>query len=442
MTCKCGYQNPADSKYCGGCGRKLHRGEGISKKMLAVAAVCLLITGIGIGNLLSGLAHSAGETEQQNSPRDQIVKKDVEIAQVLPMEDGSVAVLYTDGTVRASENSPFSGMVSSWSDVEKLYYNVSYEWTGGEMLEYPALFGLSRDGSVLRTDGKPSGWSNVKELHFTWQGIVGVTYDGNVLADGDWEDPSFLTDLTDVEHLVYSDIQDIWGCLRKNGSVTLHGDYVDSDLVRWSNVKELRSSDHSFYVIRNDGTVDGGAEEDNSGLDGAVKVVDFTDWLFGISADGRLLTCNGGNIYTNTGDMMVDAPGSLDYGGEVDIRQFDQVRDIVPFRGLILLNEDGTAEHVGVYPHWDLSTWDNTQKICGRYADEGFLNLYGIQQDGSVVVNQYDWNQDAQTVTNHYHGWKLRDIYAGNNGVVGLTADGKLVGDGIYEAVDFSVFDR
>ena len=77
MTCKCGYQNHADANYCGGCGRKLHHGEGISKKWLAIAAACLLITGIGIGNLLSGWGTPAGERQQKNSLQDLIVKKDV-----------------------------------------------------------------------------------------------------------------------------------------------------------------------------------------------------------------------------------------------------------------------------------------------------------------------------------------------------------------------------
>ena len=444
MTCKCGYQNHADAKYCGGCGRKLHHGEGISKKWLAIAAACLLITGIGIGNLLSGWGTPAGERQQKNSLQDLIVKKDVEITQVLPVEDGSVAVHYSDGTVRVSENSPFWGAILGWSDVERLYYNVTYDWTDGEMLEYPALFGLTKDGSVLCTDGKLSGWSNVKELHFTWQGIVGVTYDGRVLAEGDWENPSVLTGLTDVEYLLTSNYSGVWGCLKKDGSVEFISDsaYVETYASHWRNVKELRASDHGYYAIMKDGTVEGQFDDTYVGLRGAAKVVAFEDWLFGISSDGQLLTHSGGNIYLNAGDLAVADPGSHEYGGEVDISRFNQVKDIVTFRGLILLNKDGTVQFLGAYPEWDFRDWYDIQKVYGVWDKEGIVEkLYGIRQDGSVIVNQYDQSTSNHRVIDQYRGWKLKDMYCAEGGVIGLTTDGELVGDGIYENVDFSVFD-
>jgi len=169
--------------------------------------------------------------------------------------------------------------------------------------------------------------------------------------------------------------------------------------------------------------------------------LDYEDWLFGISADGRLLTYNGGNIYTNTGDMMVDIPGSPYYGGEVDINQFDQVADIVACWGLILLNKDGTVDAVGASPSWDLSDWNHIEKVYGTSdSDWESVTLYGIKQDGSVIATRYNWDRMMQTVTDQYRGWKLQDMYPGTGGVIGLTMDGTLVGDGIYENVDFSVF--
>lgn len=442
MTCKCGYQNHSDAKYCARCGRKLRSGEGIRKKVMALVAVCLLITGIGIGNMLPSFGSSAGESGQNKGLGD-ILAKNAEITQVLPVDDGSIASLYIDGTVRVSENSPFWGKVSDWKNVEKLYYNKTYEWNRGGSLEFPVLFGLTKDGSVLSTDGSLSGWSNVKEMHFDWQGIVGVTYDGKVLADGDWEDSSFLTDLIDVEHLVFGDYQDIWGCLGKNGNVTIHGNGVDPNKVRWSDVKELRSSGHAFYVIKNNGTVDGGVEDDQSGLNGAAKIVDFEDWLFGIADDGKLLTYNGGNICLNAGALAVEEPDSRDYGGEVDIHQFDQVKDIVPFGGLVLLNKDGTVQFLGAYPEWDFSGWQDIQRVYATEDKEGIVrSVYGIRKDGSVLVNQYDGSTGRYTAKDQYCGWKLQELYCVNGGVIGLTTEGKLVGDGIYANVDFSVFDR
>lgn len=437
MVCRyCGYQNASDAKYCSGCGRKLHEG-GVNKKLLALAAVCLLLVGVGIGLLIPGKGTNDEKISVVDNDTAGILSKReaVEIKQVVPMEDGSVAVLYTDGTVRVSGNTNFSEIVSCWSQVSRLYtsrYNILSDGT--------ILAGVTASGEVLTTAGNLSGWSNVKELHFPWQGIVGITHDGSVLTYGDWEDDSFFRELTDVDTL--ANVGEEWACLKKDGSVVFNYPY-DIEYgygISWTNVKELRASDHGFYAIMKDGTVEGMFDEVYYGLTGAVKVVDFEDWLFGISVDGRLLTHNGGNIYTNLGDMAVDEPGSPYYGGEIDIGRFGQVKDIVPFSGLILLNKDGTAEHIGESPNWDLTQWRNVRKVCGCYSAEGFTKLYAIQQDGSVIMHQYDWVD--QTVAAQYRGWKLKDIYAGDEGVVGLTTDGKLVGDGIYEYVDFSVFEQ
>jgi hypothetical protein len=347
--------------------------------------------------------------------------------------------------VRVSGNAEFAAAVSGWSKVEKLYYRERYIWENGAGRTESCYMGIKEDGSVLATDGSLSGWSDVKEIYYDWQGVVGVTHDGRVLAEGDWQDASFLTNLTNVEALVYGDIQPVWGCLKKDGTVKFVTDGVDLGDYgsQWTNVKELRSSGHGFYVIRNDGTVDAEIEDYFEGLTGAVKIVDHRDWIFGISADGRLLTHNGGSIYPNTGCMMVDEPGLPYYGEEVDIRQYTQVKDIVSFNGLILLNEDGTVAHIGDYPMWDLGSWNNIRTVYGMSGSDGEdTYLYGIREDGSVIMNRYSWHEDAQTVTDHYRGWKLQELYSGNGGVVGLTLDGKLVGDGIYDTVDFSVFDR
>lgn len=79
---------------------------------------------------------------------------------------------------------------------------------------------------------------------------------------------------------------------------------------------------------------------------------------------------------------------------------------------------------------------------CGCDSGDRFVNLYGIRQDGSVVMNQYDWYENEDTVTIGYRDWKLQELYAGNGGVVGLTTDGRLVGDGIYADISFSEADR
>lgn len=436
MICNyCGYENSTDAEYCTVCGHALGRKKK-KKDRRWIPAICIVLIGIVSGILLLG-SRSPDATASDGGSEDNSVSISApnEICQVLPMADGSVAAVYTDGTVKVSGNPDFSDAVRDWRHVSRLYYT-------GNMYMSGTLFGLTEDGSVLATDGSLSDWHNVKELYFPWQGVVGVCQDGRVLAEGDWEDPSFLTSLTNVDTLVYSSIQDIWGCLKKDGTVSFHGEYMDPYVTQWSHVQELRDSGHAFYVIGEDGTVASGMGTDAPGLKNAVKVVDYNDWIFGISADGSLLTPNGGNIYTNTGEMMVDAPGAIYYTGEVDIRQFDQVADIIPFYGLILLNKDGTVASIGDYPNWDLSDWSGIQMVCGA-TDPNWENytLYGIKQDGSVITCRYNRERNMQTQTDHYKGWKLQNLYTNGGGVVGLTVDGTLVGDGIYENLDFSALD-
>lgn len=374
-------------------------------------------------------------------------KQSVEIKQVLPAEDGTVAVLYSDGTVNAAGNTQLSEAVENWSSVEQLYFQHDSDWINGEFSDESYILGLKKDGSVLSTSGDFSDWRNVKELHCISLGVIGVTEGGRVLVDRAWTDSSSKADLAgilDVDTLVYSDIQGIIACLKKDGSVQFvyEDGYSDPD-IRWNDVKEIRDSGHAFYVIKKDGTVDGGLEESYLGLKDAVKIVDYYDWIFGVSADGRLLTHNGGNIFTNLGDWRVDVPGSPEnwYTGEVDVSKYNQVEDIVVFDGLILLNQDGTVDSIGEYPSWDLSDWKDIQKVyCTADSNWNTTTLYGIHQDGTVILTRYNREKMVQTVIDTYLGWNLQDIYPGVGGVIGLTKDGELVGDGIYENIDFSLF--
>lgn len=376
----------------------------------------------------------------ETEPEAEAPGTDAEISQVLPMEDGSVAVLYTDGVVRVSGNAHFAEEVSDWEGVTRLYYD-QYSVFDGE----PILVGVTENNGVVTTeeDIPYPHWGNAAELHFPYWGIVAVTENGavDIYGGSDFEYREQMTELKNVKDLVYSDIQDIWCILKKDGSVQMLGDYIDPSEICWKNVKEVRDSGHSFYVIKKNGTV-AGIEKPYAGLNGAVKLADYNDCIFGLSAGGRLLTHNGGNIYVNTGDMVVDVPGLTYYSGEVDISRFNKVKDILGFEGLVLLNKDGTAEAFS-YAEWDLSNWNNIEKIYGC-SDQDWNNLwlYGIRKDGTVIRNQFDLSGWTETSTDNFGNWKLSELYEGNGGVVGLTVDGELVGDGIYENLDFSVFER
>ena len=459
MFCKhCGYQISGHANFCPECGRKLSRGNGRDLKWLKILIACVLVVGIGIGigaavRNIGGEKAVVGQVLQEDSRPNasedtsilHIGGKNAEIRQVLPIADGSVAVLYEDGTVRASENAQFSGKVSDWERIKRLYCKENVDYRDKEYHYEYILVGLTEAGTVRTTAGDLSGWNGVEKLYFPYEGIVGVTGEGKVLLHETEGDLSLLEGLTDVKELVCGILWgDIWGCLKKDGTVYLLSDYTDPNQVYWTDVKELRDSGHAFYVIKNDGTVDGQMYDDYAGLKDAVKVVDYSDWLFGISADGRLLTHNGGNIYTNTGAFMVDEPGVDYYAGEVDIAAYDQVKDIMVFDGLFLLNEDGTVDSISVYPEWNLSGWKNIEKIYGdKDWNTGLSKLYGLRKDGSVILaTATGWEEAVQTEEDNYRGWKLKEIYVGDSGVVGLTTEETLVGDGIYEMVDFSVFDR
>lgn len=416
-----------------------------------LAVMCLFITGFVIGILFPGGGTNNRPSREENrleaEPENITAQKaSAEIEQVIPMS-GFVTVLYSDGTVRVSGNDQLSAAVSDWQYVERLYIDQLVDRVDGAYTYEYIIYGLTESGAVMATNGSLSDWSNIKELHFSWQGVIGVTKDGKLLADGKWED-AFIqvltTEMSNVETVVESSIQRSFAVLKRDGTVCVISEngYIEP-CYHWDNVKEVRNSGHAFYVIKEDGTVDGGVEGDQPGLDGAVKIVSYDDWLFGISADGRLLTHNGGSIYPNSGEIMVDVPGLLYYGEEVDIRQYHQIEEIIPCYGLILLNKDGTVDAIGAMSGLDLSGWNDIEMIYTT-SDfySGMTTLYGIKHDGSVITVCYYDSSMTQIETDQYRGWKLKKIYTGIGGVVGLTVDGKLVGDGIYENIDFTVFDK
>lgn len=463
MFCiKCGHENSADVKFRVHCWTNPASPAPIGKGLVVLCLLGVFLFGIMAGMLIFGgrLAAFTLPEMWKNNPTlngSEVVKgvqevspsgqpiatgsisssgSAVEIVQIVPMSDGAVAVLYSDGRVAVAGNDSFSETVEDWEPVRQLFYR----WIS-PLSDGPILVGLTQNGAVLTTDADLSYWKNVQKLYLTAEGILGVTRDGKVLAHGTWADSSLLTSQTDVKELVYSPIEDIYGCLKQDGTVYLLSDYLDPNEILWRNVRELRNSGHAFYCILNDGSVTGGVDKDAPGLRNAVKVVHYDDWLYGISSDGRLLTYNGGNIYSNFGCMVTAEPGNPNYAGEVDIKQFNQVKDILVFWGLILLNQDGTVEPIGDIIEWDLSRFDHINKIYGSNSDRS-MTIYGIRQDGSVIAASYDPKNSRQSVTDAYRSWNLQDIFVGEEGVVGLTTDGKLVGDGIYEKIDFSVFNR
>ena len=109
-----------------------------------------------------------------------------------------------------------------------------------------------------------------------------------------------------------------------------------------------------------------------------------------------------------------------------------------------MLKYDGTVDTVNVDYYWDLSKWENIEKIVTTYADSyAQPQLYGIRADGSVIVANGSYMQESDSVDS-YLGWRVLDLYNEQHsvGVVGITPEGTLVGDGDYANTDFSVLIR
>ena len=385
---------------------------------------------------------SAAAEENVTLPQSQPVQKEHGvIQQVLPMSDGAVAVLYTNGTVNVAGNSQLSEAVADWSSVEQLYYQDRMK-IGDAYQDTPTILCRTTDGSILSTAGDFSDWKNIADINcLGYLGVLGITQEGKILTNhAGIDDPmkDAMMELDNVEKIVYSMFFEYAACLQKDGTVK----FVDNMRIleeTWYDVNEVKDSGHAFYGMRNDGTVVGGLNTVNPGLDHAEKVVSYFDVLFGISPDGRLLTESGGNIYGFAGIICVDVPGSDQYGGEVDIHKYNQLEDIVIFPyGLLLLNRDGTVDSIGngTYP-WDFSRWKNVQKLYSSAIQDENSNyialVYALHPDGSVSLAR----DDGQWI-DQYCGWRLQEIYYGDNGIIGLTTDGTLVGDGAYANTDFS----
>lgn len=446
LCSSCGEEVPADAKYCINCGysfRGTKRKKGSKIALLigvaaaAVAAVvCCVIfaAGSGSGPAVSNMSEPAAETPAEaysDHAADAFLPALAgEIAQVIPMYENAVAVLYTDGTVAVAGNAQKAEAVSHWSNVTKLFYRSYIESSGDSVLA-----ALRRDGTVVATWGDVSGWTDISNLYLCNLGIAGLKQDGTVVTCGSWMPEYDPAQLTNVRDLVFP----FWdGCyaLKKDGTIQDLSTY-SSESISWTNVRQLCATAHALYAILEDGSIVSDLAETTVGIHGAVKIVDYEDYLLGISSDGRLLT-ESGELYCAAGTFFFNWEEGLE-DTAVDLSRYTNVKDLLTTGGLILLNQDGTVESINTYAFWDFSGWRNIEKIyAGLNEDYGEI-IYGIRKDGSVITMTDPF---AAVETDHYKGWILQDIFDGMYGVVGLTPDGKLVGDGAYASLDFTVLER
>ncbi len=359
-----------------------------------------------------------------------------DIAQVLPMDSGAVAVLYTDGTVGIAGNDALAGETAAWKHVAQLYYGTDEGTLAARMT----------DGTAASTEYDLSGWQNVKELYAGYDGLAGLTQDGRILTAGSWKygDPSGWTDIrTFYESEPFG--------IRNDGSVICPEDSYYDIVLSWQNVRELYTGEPLLALLEDGSVVSSYPYGKAENLQGAVKLLNAS-LPFGLSADGRLLALTAEDDWVyNNGDYFTleKRENSEDYPNiYIEDARYRNIRDIFYHWGLIMLKYDGTVDTVNVGYYWDLSSWASIEELTMAYiGDWGDLRIYGVKNDGSVIVADGQYQQTSVTMEN-YLGWRVLKLFSGSDapwymsGVVGITPEGTLVGDGDYAGTDLSVLNR
>lgn len=360
-----------------------------------------------------------------------------DIAQVLPLDSGAVAVLYTDGTVGVAGNDELAAKVASWKHVEHLYCGT----------QEGALAARMADGTAASTEFDLSGWSNLKELYFGYECMAGLTKEGTVVTAGSWLDGS-PDGWTGIQELYLN--WDVWG-LKTDGSLICTNETNYQDLCSLQNVSQLQFG-HGTYVILQDGRIvsDCFDESEFQYLRNAESFTIVDGWLFGLSADGRLLAqTRDGWVYNNGDYFTIDERPEEDSNPKINLEdvRYRNIKALDYQGGLILLKNDGTVDTVNVSCYWDLSQWRDIQKITTASIEDGWNpRIYGIRSDGSVIAADAGYQQESVD-TDRYLGWYVADLFYADapwftSGVVGITPEGTLVGDGEYANTDFSVLIR
>lgn len=334
-----------------------------------------------------------------------------DVAQVEVLYSNAVVVLRTDGTVDVAGNSELAAKAASWDHVVKIV---------------PGLYSIAAvraDGSAVCSICDISGWTDIEDLYIRGDGIAGIKTDGTVVTAGTWEEAYDPSGWKNIKKL-YGYGGDATIGLRRDGTIVRSGPQSDLyEETKWNNVEELYGKGlegYNYCARLRDGSFVSIIGEDMSGLKGCKKIA-ADRFVFGVSPDGRLRSQTG-KLYTNGGEIYVERNDP--YDEEIDLSRYTNIKDIVGGNGIIMLKNDGTVDCIDRWSWWDFSSWNEIEKI---YTDWDW-HAYGIRRDGSVVVA----NGQDSTSQRDYMGWKLKELFIGNGGVVGLTTDGRLVGDGAF----------
>lgn len=335
-----------------------------------------------------------------------------DIVQVLPVRYGAVAVLHTDGTVEVAGSKELEQAVSSWENIVKLW---------GEM---DHLVAQQKDGTYLSTRHDLTGWKDLEEIYVWCDQIVGKTANGTLVSKG--------FDQAGYDPALWKNVQKFYFdagramAIRTDGTVLIEGGEQDVDHAQihtWKNVRELYDFYHYICAVLEDGSVVSTGPDDTYGFRNVKKLVRETR-VFGISEDGELLTGTG-NLYVQGSYHLRQSenPGAP----EIELSRYRNIYDVITCGAIILLKNDGTVDSINGWQSWDFSNWHNIKKIYTNGID----TVYGLKADGTVITATTDLSGKC-TTTDFYRNWRAADLYVGDGGVICLTADGKVHGDGNY----------
>lgn len=332
-----------------------------------------------------------------------------DVAQVEVLYSNAVVVLRTDGTVDIAGNAELAAKTASWDNVVKIV-------TG-----YDSIAGVRSDGTAVCSICDISGWKEIEDIYIHWNGVAGIKTDGTVVTAGTWEEEYDPSGWKNIKKLYDLEEGTTIG-LKRDGTIIKSGSQNNSAVTGWKNVEELYGGleGNNYYAKLSDGSFVNTIGEDMSGLKGCKKTA-ADRFVFGVSPDGRLLTQTG-KLYTDGGEIHVELQDP--HYEEIDLSRYTNIEDIVGGNGIIMLKNDGTVDCIDRWSNWNFSSWNQIEKI---YTD-WYGHAYGIRRDGSVIVA----NSQGGTSQSNYMGWKLKELFIGNGGVVGLTPDGMMVGDGAF----------
>lgn len=354
------------------------------------------------------------------------------------------AVLRTDGTVRViGDNTYGQCNTTHWQNVVKIW------------VDRYVTFGLTKDGTVLATNGEYSDWTDVAKLFIhrdfdvdesikQYPAVVALRTDGTILGSGYISDETNLNILkrdysrwTDIQNIVIDSVSKcdrIIG-LKKDGSIEIAASQAYEETKWPSNVKELVHDcnvDEETFAITEDGHVYY-IGSDCTFMDIGLKNIDslnvacFEGYLCGITKNRTAI----GTQYYHIFDRY-------NYYEEI-LPDFYDIKTIAACRANVIgLREDGAVVSCDYrYPK------ETAQVVCtdvSKIVEVADWCVVALQNDGTILcisLSGLTMSPEDMGGSTNWAEWEdIVDVWSSYftpTCFVALTGEGKLVGDGFPE---------